>query len=247
MHEHVAFFKENGYCVLPNVLNKDEVENINHVIDGDREKHPEVWQNRGGGRFQNPNILLGCPDLDPTIFHPKVLPLATLLMGDEICFGEFSVMIREPIPEAPPASRWHRDSQHLPEHPLALLSLSVIYYLTDVDESTHCFGIVPENIDQKHAMPTELNGEHAVPLHGKKGTAILFNAGSCHDVIYRATDQERRTIHLYYGHRTQKATSNHTIFPNRFFDYKDPNTRHLFLRPNRITQLVQHSFVGVSV
>lgn len=241
MHKQIDFFKENGYCVVPQALDAQEVGQINETLDADREAHPELWQNRGGGRFQNANVLLGCPSLDPLIFHPKILPLATRLMGDEICFSEFSVMIREPIAETPPESRWHRDTQHWVEHPLAILSLSVIYYLTDVDETTHCFGIVPESVDQKRKMPTDRNGAQAVPLHGTAGTAILFNAASCHDVIYRTTTHARRTIHMYYGHRTQKATSNHTIFPGRLLRAQDEQTRRLFSRPNTITQLIQNS------
>lgn len=246
MREKVAFFKENGYCVLPEALHADEVEKVNLALDVDRVNHPELWQNRGNGRFQNANILLGCPTLDITIFHPNILPLVTLLLGDEACFGEYSVMLREPITTEPPVSKWHRDTSHLPEHPMALSFLSVIYYLTDVDESTHCFGIVPEGVDQKRQMPNDLNGEKAVPLHGKAGTAILFNAGSCHDVIYRSGNRERRTIHIYFGHHTQEPLSNHTIFPGRLLNAQEDQHRCLFSHPNQITQLVQNSFQGVS-
>lgn len=246
MHEHMAFFKENGYCVLPGALPADEVEKINLALDTERVSRPELWQKRGESRFQNANILLGCSTLDVTIFHPNVLPLVTALLGDAARFGEYSVMIREPIVEEPPASQWHRDTSHLPEHPLALLFLSVIYYLTDVDESTHCFGIVPESAEEKRQMPTDRNGDQAVPLHGKAGTAILFNAGSCHDVIHRASNRERRTIHIYFGHHTQKPVSNHTIFPGRLLNAQEDQHRSLFSHPNRITELVQNSFQGVS-
>lgn len=246
MCEEIAFFKENGYCVLPNVMDAETVERINQALDIDRENHSELWQNRGGGRLQNANVLLGCSVLDETILHANVLPLVKRLMGDEVCFSEYSVMIREPISDDPPDSKWHRDTSHLPKHPMKLLFLSVIYYLTGVDDSTHCFGIVPESIDQKDQMPTDRNGERAVPLHGKAGTAILFNAGSCHDVIYRRSDRERRTIHIYFGHHTQKPLSNHTVFPKRLIHAKDVETSRLFSHPNRITQLVQNSFLGTS-
>ena len=187
------------------------------------------------------SLLLSCSDFDASIRHPSVLPRIESLMGEEACFEEHSVMIREPVVGDPPETTWHRDTGHLPEHPLAILHLSAVYYLTDVDESSHSFGIVPEGVEEKRKMPTDRDSSGGIGLYGAAGTAILFNAGSCHAGMLRQTDRQRRTVHIYYGHRSQPPLSNHTVFPRRLVDAGDKATRKLFGRTNTITNLVRDS------
>ena len=236
------FFRQNGYLVIQKALSRTEVDQLNRAIDRDRERHPQMWMSRGdGGRSQAVNLLLSCRDFHASIRQPSVIPHIESLMGEEVCFEEHSVMIREPIDGEPPSPAWHRDTPHLPGHPLAMRHLSAVYYLTDVDECTHCFGIVPEGVEEKRKMPADRDSSGAIGLYGAAGTAILFNAGSCHSGMLRQTDRQRRTIHIYYGHRSQPALSNHTIFPRRLVDAEDKATRKLFGRPNAITELVRNS------
>lgn len=233
-----ADFARNGYLVVPDVLSRREVADLNDAVDRDREVS-RLWQNRGGGRHQNANLLLTTDAFDGTITHPTVLPLVRALIGPETCFEEFSVMIREPVAADPPEPRWHRDTRHHETHPLALLNLSLVYYLTDVDETTHCFSVVPEPVEAKRAHPDDSVGSRAVDLHGAAGTAILFNAGSVHDARQRITTRERRTIHIYYGHADRPPLSGHTIFPKRLMRGKRAS---LFARPNEVSRRVHDAF-----
>jgi|AP95_1055475.scaffolds.fasta_scaffold65629_2 hypothetical protein len=242
MTDSVGFFRRNGYLVIPAALTGTEVDQLNRAIDRDRQLHPQMWMKRDeGGRSQAVNLLLSCPEFDASIRQPSVFPLVESLMGEEVSFEEHSVMIREPIDGEPPNPAWHRDTPHLPGHPLAMRHLSVVYYLTDVDEGSHCFAIVPEDVEEKTKMPAARDGSGAIALYGAAGTAILFNAGSCHAGMLRRTVRPRRTIHIYYGHRSQPALSNHTISPRRLVDAEDHATRKLFARPNAITELVRAS------
>ena len=132
-----------------------------------------------------------------------------------------------------------RDTRHEPSHALGIHSLSVVYYLTDVDETTHCFSVVPEAaMTKRGAGSPEYDGADGRDLLGPAGTAILFNAGSCHAGRLRKTTQPRRTVHIYYGHATQPPLSEHTIFPRRLIEHADPHVRRLFRRPNQITAAV---------
>jgi ectoine hydroxylase-related dioxygenase (phytanoyl-CoA dioxygenase family) len=194
-----------------------------------------------GGRSQSVHVLLSCPTLDVGIMHPVVLPLVTELVGEDIVCEEHSVMFRAPIDEEPPATNWHRDVRNEPTHPLGIHGLSVVYYLTNVDESTHCFSIVPETAAVKRSgeLPA-CDGVAGRDLFGAAGTAVLFNGGSCHAGRLRRTAQERRTVHIYYGHADQPALSEHTIFPRRLLDHPDADKRRLFRRPNQITRAVHN-------
>jgi ectoine hydroxylase-related dioxygenase (phytanoyl-CoA dioxygenase family) len=163
-------------------------------------------------------------------------------MGEELCFEEHSVMVRQALDAEPPAAVWHRDTGHLPGHPLALRNLSAVFYLTDVDESTHCFAVVPEGVEAKRALPADRDGTRGRELYGPAGTVILFNAGSCHAGVVKRTARERRTVHVYYGHRSQPFLSNFTVVPRRLGRHPDPALRALFARPNLNTALMERNF-----
>lgn len=243
MQEAIEFFRQNGYYILPAALSREEVDTLNRAIDADRQAHPPLWMNRGeGGRFQSVSLLLTQPVFDRTIYHPAILPLVGALMGEETRFEEHSVMVRQALEGEPPPAVWHRDTTQLPEHPLALRNLSVVVYLTDVDEHTHCFGVVPEDVEAKRRLPTDKDGSRGQGLYARAGAAIFFNAGSCHAGVVKQTPAERRTIHIYYGHHSQPHLSNFTIVPRRLSEHADAQIRVLFSRPNLMTQLIEKNF-----
>lgn len=242
MSECIERFIESGFVVIPSALSTAEVEAMNESVDRDRAAHPKLWPDRGSGRHQPVTILLDEQSFDISILHPKILPIVRALLGDDACFEEHSVMLREPVAENPPDPGWHRDIAHGPDHPYCLRNLSLVYYLTDVDETTHCFSIVPESLEEKSALPNHRDGSTAIDIHGPAGTAILFNAANVHDARRRVTTQERRTIHIYYGHRAEPSLSEYTIFPPRLMDHEDPEVRALFSRPNGITARISRSF-----
>jgi ectoine hydroxylase-related dioxygenase (phytanoyl-CoA dioxygenase family) len=243
MDEKVEFFRDHGYCLLPEVLAGEELRTLNQAIDEDRRANAVLWLQRGeGGRFQSVSALLSQPAFDRTVFHPAVLPLVRRLMGEEVCFEEHSVMVREALVGEPPAAAWHRDTAHLPGHALALRNLSAVFYLTDVDDATHCFAVVPEGVEAKRLRPTDRNPAGGIELYGAAGSVILFNAGSCHAGVVKQTPRERRTVHVYYGHRSQPVLSNFTVVPRRLSRHPDPAIGALFGRPNLSTILMEENF-----
>ncbi|MEE3258235.1 MAG: phytanoyl-CoA dioxygenase family protein [Candidatus Latescibacterota bacterium] len=243
MQAEVEFFRANGYLVVPDVLSAVELTDLNRAIDIDREQYPQLWQNRReGGRYQSGSVLLSSKAFDATIRHPAILALVEELMGEELCFEELSVMIREPLAADPPEAGWHRDTDHWPEHPLALKNLSLVYYLTDVDAESHCFAVLPEGVEAKRANPGKPDPAQGVELYGRAGTAILFNAGSGHAGVVKRATRERRTIHIYYGHRSLPHLSNHTVVPRRLLEGGDQGSRRFYGRPNLATELALANF-----
>ena len=248
MKEQLEFFKENGYLVVPDAISAEEVRSINEAIDRDLVENPVMWIDRGqSGRCQNVHALLACPEMDVTMRAPTLLPLMNAIMGEAICAEEHSVMLRAPNPDGDTECRWHRDANREnradAELPYYTRYLSVVFYLTDVDDTTHTFSVLPGTAQSTELFPLEAYDlGTAAHLVGRAGTAILFNASTFHAGNVRQTTSERRTIHIYCGRTTDRYLSNHTIFPRRLWEGKDEATQNYYSRPNPITQLLIERF-----
>ena len=243
MRQRLASFQENGYILVPDVLSEREVIGINEVIDRELAENPSLWRGDPKGRYQNVHMLLANPELDGTMRPSVLLPLMEAIMGSDICAEEHSVMIRAANPDGDTECHWHRDAGGGAEPPYYTQYLSVVYYLTDVDETTHTFSILPGSAQSRECPPLDAydlsNAEHIV---GAAGTAIVFNAYTFHAGNVRRTTCERRTIHIYCGRRTDRYLSNHTVFPRRLWEGKDGATRRYYSRLNPITQLLLARF-----
>jgi len=242
--EQLAFFQKNGYLVVPNALLADEVGLINQAIDRDLRQNKVMWQERGeSGRRQNVHILLANPELDVTMRPPILLPLMEAIMGNDLCAEEHSVMIRSPNLDGSTQCRWHRDASGSAQPPYYTRYLSVVFYLTDVDDTTHTFSVLPGTAQSNQHLSLE-NYDLSMAQHltAPKGTATLFNAAMFHAGNIRQTKAERRTIHIYCGCLSDQYLSNHTIFPRRLWENQDAATQKYYSRPNPITKLLIDRF-----
>ena len=113
------------------------------------------------------------------------------------------------------------------EQPLRIAYIQAMLYLTDVDETTHCFSISPESIGQdvlETEAQLERDGIH--DLHGEAGTAILFNVSALYTATVRVTQKERKSVQTYYGHRHREFLSNDSLIPTDFWrDHPDAEVR----------------------
>ena len=240
---YLAFYRENGYVVVPDALSAQEVHAVNEAIDRDLAENRPLWKDHGNGRLQSVHALLAQPALDITARPSRLLPLMEAILGKDICLEEHSAMIRAPNPDGPPECRWHRDAGHLPDPPCYTRYLSVVFYLTDVDDATHTFSVLPGSAQSPELPPlSACDLSAARHLVGPAGAAILFNAATLHAGNVRRTPSERRTIHIYCGRSTDAGLSNHTIFPRRLWRGKDEDTRRYYSRPNLITRLLLEKF-----
>lgn len=242
----VAFFRANSYVALPDLLTPEQVAALNAAMDRDREQNRFMWFCEGHPDY-NCNLLLTEPLFEITIRHPTVLALVERLMGGPICFEELSVRHTGPSDTARPTG-WHRDRPHWPEHPLHLDYPQVIYYLTDVDEGTHCFTISPEPADgEVLEKEAQIERGGTVYFHGRAGSAILFNAAVLHGVTIRKSKRHRRIVQVYYGHPHRSCLSEVTLIPPRLWrDHPDPEARRFYGKLNRYNR-VMHAAFGVPV
>ena len=224
--EDYQFFQEHGYVSLSKILTNGELDYFVGIYDRDRSATADYWYKYGRHQAVNCDALVSSPEFDRIIRHPKVMARLHVLMGGDICFSEISIRHMEPY-DGEPDRGWHRDRPHWLEHPLRTDYIQLMLYLTNVDETTHCFSISPESIDQeildKEAQLAR-GGIH--DLHGEAGTAILFNVSLLHTATVRVTRNERKTVQIYYGHRHRKFLSNDSLIPTDLWrDQPDPEVR----------------------
>jgi len=70
----------------------------------------------------------------------------TLGAPEAVCFSEICLRHMTPY-HGEPRKGFHRDRSHWIEHPLRMDYVQLMVYLSDVDETTHCFSISPEAVD----------------------------------------------------------------------------------------------------
>ncbi len=237
------FFAQYGYLVRTDLLTPGEVRKFNRLFAADREKAPLRWVQRGT-QAGNYDALVTSPAFDTIIRHPLILRAVEELMGGPLCFGEIGIRHMGPY-EGEPQQGWHRDRAHWPEHPLRMDYIQLMLYLTDVDESTHCFSLSPESVDDPilEDKTKQLERDGAIDIHGPAGTVCLFNVAVLHTATTRPTRSERKTVQIYYGHRQRPYLADDSLIPPMFWkDHPDPEVRAFYGNLNQITRLYLHAF-----
>ena len=237
--DHIEFFEKNHYLLLPGVLQADEIAVLNAAIDRNREQYAATWSS--GKRSQSAQCLLGMPEADFLIRHPSFFPVAQHAFDGDICFDEFSVMIREGNMERGAQEGWHRDASPNPEHRLGIRALSAIYYLTDVDKTTARYCLIPasQDIEEPRKLSDESEArEGEIDMVGPAGSVILVNSGIWHCGKWGHSPRERRTAHIYYTQSTTPPLACHTICPRRLWDVDDEEQRRFYSKHNALTQQV---------
>lgn len=238
------FFRQNGYIVRHDFISCDDLTDFLEVFDSDRSDYKYRWHTYGYHQSANYDALVTSPDYDRIVRHPPILEAAVELMGGPLCFGEIGARHMAPY-EGELHRGWHRDRPHWPDHPYRMDYIQSMVYLTDVSESTHCFSISPEGIDQPVLEDREAQLERGgiVDIYGPAGSVCLFNVAVLHSATTRPTEAERKTVQTYYGHRDRKFLANDSIIPPRLWKHDpDPETRAFYGNLNDVSRLYNNAF-----
>jgi phytanoyl-CoA dioxygenase PhyH len=216
-------FERQGFLSVPNALTPAQISAFNREIDNYLKQFPEEWIHFDASLVQTVNVLPRTSVFDSAIENRLTLDLLRGLLGEEISFEEFSIMIRYPTTRTMDIKSWHRDITRDYERRKEIQAISLIYYLTDVTETDHCFSIIPET----HNRLVDYRPDDVVPgmerdLLGTAGTAVLFHARCLHSGKLKPTSRERRTLHLYYSRNGQARTSEWSDIPARLHEKHDP-------------------------
>ena len=214
LEEAALFFEENGFTVLSNCLNQQELGHLNEFFDRTQQKVPEKWglgdrrkpHHRDQGLiFSQP--LLDYPELDHYTRHSSSFPVVARLLGGEehVRFSELN--FRETPKNAGIGHmNFHHDAiaedRFLREPYNPVDWLCAIHYLTDTHPDTPTFCVVPKSNRYKELLGayTQLGSDYQeVPLYGPAGTCVLYDTATFHTRYDGDGIQGRRTWHQYYA------------------------------------------------
>ena len=226
------------------MLDGPELVRFQTMFDHDLKTLSYFWHNYGYWQYANYEALISSPDFDDLIRHPNIYPRIEALMGDPLCFGEIGLRLMNPY-QGEVHQDWHRDRTHWLEHPLRLDYVQLMVYLTDVNEEDHCISLSPESVSEPVLKNSEIQlkrgGEY--DLQGPAGTCALFNASLLHTATTRPTDNERRTVQIYYGHRDRPPLANDSTIPPMFWrDSEDTETRAFYGVLNERSRIYAKAF-----
>lgn len=257
--EAVDFFQDNGFVVLVNCLSADELNYLNNFFDRTQAERPDEW---GLGQSRKPHHrtqgliysqpLLDYPELDDYTQHPRSYPIVCELLGgeDRPRFCEFN--LREtPENAGIGAMNFHHDKVsedrllRSPYHPVDWLC--AIHYLTDVDETTPSFCVVPgsNRFETLIEAFNELGDDYREqPLYGPAGSCILYDTATHHTRLDGDGIKSRRSWHQYYARggylksslpttdryvrSPSPALTDWNLFPERLAMHPDPVKRRFF-------------------
>ncbi|HVJ69053.1 MAG TPA: phytanoyl-CoA dioxygenase family protein [Caulifigura sp.] len=222
--EQAELFWKQGYLVLPNMLTKNEIDAINAVIERSQQEEPHIWANLSESFRQSVDILKSRPEFDPFIENPNTLPLLRKIMGEDITFEELYVMLRDPIESLKEIKGWHRDLTRNYDRRYEIQPISLVYYLSDVSATDHCFSIVPETHARLIDMhPRDVQEADTVDINGPAGTAVVFHARCIHNGKLKPHSRQRRTLHMYFSKDDGVRTSEWDEIPARLHTKTDPS------------------------
>ncbi|SVA48120.1 uncharacterized protein METZ01_LOCUS100974 [marine metagenome] len=242
--EERGFFAQKGYLNLGQILDDHEVAYFRDMFDKDRGKFPFFWHPYGYHQHVNYDGLVTTPKFDELIRHPAIYPSIETLMGGPLCFGEIGLRHMGAY-DGECNQDWHRDRNHWEKHPLRMDYIQLMVYMTDVDESTHCFSLSPESIDEPVLKDNgaQLARGGVYDLLGPAGTCALFNVAVLHTATTRPTKASRKTAQIYYGHRERAPLANDSGIPATFWrDHEDPETRAFYGVLNERTKMFVSAF-----
>ena len=219
----VQEFEHNGFVVIPDALSATQLVQLNAAFDRYATGFPEEWAHFSESFINTADVLPRTSDFDEVIENPVVLPLMQKLLGEKVAFEELGLMIRNPTDNIGELKGWHRDIIRDYGRRFEINAVSVVYYLTDVTESDHCFSIIPGTHKRLVDMrPTDVAPGMEVDANGPAGSAFVFHARCIHAGKLKLGSRQRRTMHLYYERYGEPRTNQWTQIPPRLYLKDDP-------------------------
>jgi ectoine hydroxylase-related dioxygenase (phytanoyl-CoA dioxygenase family) len=216
-------FDRNGYLRVERALSDEQVVRFNAALDRYLAARPEDWIELSDSFCEGTNVLPHTADFDEAIENPKTLDILRAILGEEITFEEFAIMLRNPTANLNEVKGWHRDIIREFDRRMEIDAVSIMLYLTEVTETDHCFAIVPESHNRLVDLnPLDVPADAGVDLIGPAGTAVFFHARAIHNARLKRNSTQRRTLQAYFSRWRDQRTAEWSEIPPRLYQKQDP-------------------------
>jgi ectoine hydroxylase-related dioxygenase (phytanoyl-CoA dioxygenase family) len=223
LREMADEFDRNGYLRVEHALSEDQLARFNAAVDRHIKGFPDDWIELSESFCEGTNVLPHTADFDAAIENPKTLEVLRAILGEEITFEEFAIMLRNPTPNLNEVKGWHRDLIREYDRRMEIDAISIMMYLTDVTPADHCFAIVPESHNRLvDANPVDVPPDAGVDLIGPAGTAVIFHARAIHNARLKKNSTQRRTLQAYFSRWCDQRTAEWSEIPPRLYEKHDP-------------------------
>jgi hypothetical protein len=201
----------------------EQVRRFNQAVDRHLNDCPDGWMALSDSFREAIDVLPHTAAFDEVIESPLMLEILRAILGEDLTFEEFAIMLRNPTANLNEVKGWHRDIVRDYERRREIYAVSVLWYLTDVSPTDHCFCIVPESHNRLVDLnPRDVAADAGVDLLGPAGTAVLFHARAIHNARLKENSTQRRTLQAYYSNRLDQRTNEWTSIPPRLYQKRDP-------------------------
>lgn len=220
-------FDQQGFLVVPDVLDVATVERLIHAVDGLTDRWRPVYERDRGLKSHHPlNVLdfIGQhDDFLPLIDLPQTFMKVVDILGWHIQLYHSHMIVTPPLPDdyEPHTARlgWHQDSGRLnldiESSPRPRISLKVGFFLTDTKQPDRGnFHVIPgSHLTNALSMPDDDATEHpdAIPLLVGPGDAVIFDRRLWHSGGRNFSAVTRKVLFYGYSYRWLKPRDDMTV------------------------------------
>jgi phytanoyl-CoA hydroxylase len=215
MTDDTAFYRDNGYLLVPGVFDAAEVEEMREAIArilenvrGTSHDRDHAWR---GSEMDEDGLrklqLKGFHDLPyhdavftRMVVHTRLVEVLTALIGPNVQLHHTKMLVKPPEQGAP--FPMHQDYPYFPHERHSVLAASI--HLDDTDEENGCLHVVPGS----HRFgPLEARGESktvdyplesGAPCPAAAGDVLFFNYLTIHGSGANRSARTRRNVLFQY-------------------------------------------------
>lgn len=232
-------FHRLGYLKVDGALTDEQLARFNAAVDRHWTNFPDDWIALSDSFCEGTNVLPHTADFDEAIENPKTLEVLRAILGEDITFEEFAIMLRNPTANLQEVKGWHRDLIRDYNRRQEIDAVSIMFYLTDVSPTDHCFAIVPETHSRLlDVNPLDVAAEAGIDLIGPAGTAVIFHARAIHNARLKQNSTQRRTLQAYFSTWRDQRTAEWSEIPARLHQKRDPQLPPKFYAKWNVTNIL---------
>ncbi len=218
MPEQVAFYREQGYIAVENVLSADEITELQHVTDDFVEQsrqhtsNTSVFDFEPGHTPESPRVRrIKGPASQHSIYkrmlnHERILDIVAQLIGPDIRTNGDKLNMKSPEFGSP--VEWHQDWAFYPHTNDDLLAVGIP--IDDMLLENGCLLVIPGSqtgpVYSHHeggifvgaVNPAEFDPDQAVPIELKAGGISIHHARTLHASAPNTSKRPRRLLLLQY-------------------------------------------------